>query len=129
MKEQRTSNRSIVSTTLLSTATKGLLRGVANTYSLVMAHSNTASRAIHTTPATTNVAAWMTADTAVGPSIASGSQLCRPTVTLLTATIASSILSSKLAAAYKRLVRNHTASLTAKTTEASLALLLLRHTP
>ena len=30
------------------------------------------------TPAVTIVAAWISADTGVGPSIASGSQVCRP---------------------------------------------------
>ena len=30
------------------------------------------------TPAVTRVAAWISADTGVGPSIASGSQVCRP---------------------------------------------------
>ena len=30
------------------------------------------------TPAVTMVAAWISADTGVGPSIASGSQVCRP---------------------------------------------------
>ena len=44
-------------------------------------------RSIHTTPATTNVAAWMTADTAVGPSIASGSHPWIPRRMHLTDTI------------------------------------------
>ena len=35
-------------------------------------------RAIRNTPAVTIVAAWISADTGVGPSIASGSQVCRP---------------------------------------------------
>ena len=35
-------------------------------------------RAIRNTPAVTMVAAWISADTGVGPSIASGSQVCRP---------------------------------------------------
>src|SRR5580658_6573648 len=35
-------------------------------------------RAIRNTPAVTMVAAWMRAETGVGPSIASGSQTCRP---------------------------------------------------
>tara|TARA_Y100000816_G_C25931093_1_gene485535 strand:- start:491 stop:736 length:246 start_codon:yes stop_codon:yes gene_type:complete len=33
---------------------------------------------IKKTPAVTNVAAWINALTGVGPSIASGSQICRP---------------------------------------------------
>ena len=33
---------------------------------------------IKNTPAVTNVAAWIRADTGVGPSIASGSQICKP---------------------------------------------------
>ena len=37
-------------------------------------HSIAVSLEIHSTPATTSVAACMTADTDVGPSIASGSQ-------------------------------------------------------
>ncbi len=36
------------------------------------------NRAIRNTPAVTIVAAWISADTGVGPSIASGSQTCRP---------------------------------------------------
>src|ERR1035437_4960379 len=35
------------------------------------------SRATKKTPATTIVAAWINADTGVGPSIASGSQICK----------------------------------------------------
>ena len=35
-------------------------------------------RATRKTPAVTMVAAWISADTGVGPSIASGSQVCRP---------------------------------------------------
>ena len=35
-------------------------------------------RAIRNTPAVTIVAAWISAETGVGPSIASGSQTCRP---------------------------------------------------
>src|SRR5487761_898949 len=35
-------------------------------------------RAIMNTPAVTIVAAWISAETGVGPSIASGSQVCRP---------------------------------------------------
>ena len=35
-------------------------------------------RAIRNTPAVTIVAAWISAETGVGPSIASGSQVCRP---------------------------------------------------
>ena len=35
-------------------------------------------RQIMKTPAVTMVAAWIRADTGVGPSIASGSQVCRP---------------------------------------------------
>ena len=37
------------------------------------------------TPATTIVAAWMSADTGVGPSIASGSHICRGNMALLPA--------------------------------------------
>ena len=36
-------------------------------------------RQIRKTPAVTLVAAWIRADTGVGPSLASGSQVCRPT--------------------------------------------------
>ncbi len=36
----------------------------------------TDDRAMRYTPAVTMVAAWMSADTGVGPSIASGSQVC-----------------------------------------------------
>jgi hypothetical protein len=35
-------------------------------------------RATRKTPAVTIVAAWISAETGVGPSIASGSQVCRP---------------------------------------------------
>ena len=35
-------------------------------------------RTIIKTPAVTIVAAWISADTGVGPSIASGSQVCKP---------------------------------------------------
>ena len=35
-------------------------------------------RAIRNTPAVTMVAAWISAETGVGPSIASGNQTCRP---------------------------------------------------
>jgi hypothetical protein len=34
---------------------------------------------IKKTPAVTSVAAWIKADTGVGPSIASGNQMCKPT--------------------------------------------------
>ena len=50
-------------------------------------HRDITSLVVYRTPATTNVAACMTADTEVGPSIASGSQLCNPIKTLLTPTI------------------------------------------
>ena len=51
----------------------------ATTSSAVGAYSNTGdSRQSMKTPAVTMVAAWMSADTGVGPSIASGSQVCRP---------------------------------------------------
>ena len=36
------------------------------------------SRATMNTPAVTMVAAWISAETGVGPSMASGSQVCRP---------------------------------------------------
>ena len=36
------------------------------------------NRATRNTPAVTMVAAWIRAETGVGPSIASGSQVCRP---------------------------------------------------
>ena len=42
-------------------------------------------RAIWNTPATTIVAAWMSADTGVGPSMASGSQMCNGNMALLPA--------------------------------------------
>ena len=45
---------------------------------------------MYITPATTRVAACMTALTDVGPSIASGSHECIPIATLLTDTISSS---------------------------------------
>jgi hypothetical protein len=35
-------------------------------------------RIIRKTPAVTSVAAWISAETGVGPSIASGSQICNP---------------------------------------------------
>jgi len=35
-------------------------------------------RTIKNTPAVTSVAAWIRADTGVGPSIASGNQICKP---------------------------------------------------
>ena len=35
-------------------------------------------RAMRNTPAVTMVAAWISAETGVGPSIASGNQVCRP---------------------------------------------------
>lgn len=35
-------------------------------------------RIIRTTPAITSVAAWIRAETGVGPSIASGNQMCNP---------------------------------------------------
>jgi len=35
-------------------------------------------RIIKTTPAITSVAAWINAETGVGPSIASGNQMCSP---------------------------------------------------
>ena len=51
----------------------------------------------HIAPATTKVAAWITDETAVGPSIASGNQLCTPTVMSLTLSISMSILSACVA--------------------------------
>ena len=49
------------------------------TASAVGAYSNSGdSRATMNTPAVTIVAAWIRAETGVGPSIASGSQVCRP---------------------------------------------------
>ena len=43
------------------------------------AYSSTGDmRAIRNTPAVTIVAAWISAETGVGPSMASGSQTCRP---------------------------------------------------
>ena len=51
----------------------------ATTFSASGAYSNKGdSRATMNTPAVTMVAAWIRADTGVGPSIASGSQVCRP---------------------------------------------------
>ena len=41
-----------------------------------LAWKNGCARATRKTPAVTIVAAWMSADTGVGPSIASGSQTC-----------------------------------------------------
>ena len=47
--------------------------------SAVVDYSNSGeSRAIITTPAVTMVAAWISAETGVGPSIASGNQVCSP---------------------------------------------------
>jgi hypothetical protein len=63
------------------------------TYSWLCTHREHSVRDIHTTPATTNVAAWMTALTAVGPSIASGNQECKPKSTLLILTMAKHIMS------------------------------------
>ncbi len=49
------------------------------TLSAVCDNSNSGDRrATMNTPAVTMVAAWMSAETGVGPSIASGSQVCRP---------------------------------------------------
>ena len=49
------------------------------TASAAGAYSNIGdSRATMKTPAVTIVAAWISAETGVGPSIASGSQVCRP---------------------------------------------------
>ena len=45
--------------------------------------NSTWNRAMRYTPAVTMVAAWMSADTGVGPSIASGSQVCSGNCTLL----------------------------------------------
>ena len=42
-------------------------------------------RATWNTPATTIVAAWMSAETGVGPSIASGNQMCKGNMALLPA--------------------------------------------
>jgi len=50
-------------------------------------HEVLGTRKVQSTPATTNVAAWITADTAVGPSIASGSQAWRPSTTILVPSI------------------------------------------
>ena len=41
--------------------------------------NNGDDRHIRNTPAVTMVAAWIKADTGVGPSIASGNQVCNPT--------------------------------------------------
>ena len=41
--------------------------------------------ATRNTPATTIVAAWISADTGVGPSIASGNQMCKGNMALLPA--------------------------------------------
>ena len=49
-------------------------------------------------PATTRVAAWMTADTDVGPSMASGNHEWIPMVTDFTETIVRSMVSSILPA-------------------------------
>lgn len=47
--------------------------------SVVGAYSNNGDdRSNRYTPAVTNVAAWIRADTGVGPSIASGNQVCSP---------------------------------------------------
>ena len=52
---------------------------IPTTASAVGAYSNSGDRrATMKTPAVTIVAAWIKADTGVGPSIASGSQVCRP---------------------------------------------------
>jgi len=61
-----------------------------------MLHRATAILHTYSTPATTKVAAWMTADTDVGPSIASGSQLWRPMATLLMDTMLSRSKSTRL---------------------------------
>ena len=54
-------------------------RSRTTTSSAVGAYSNSGdSRATMKTPAVTMVAAWIRAETGVGPSIASGSQVCRP---------------------------------------------------
>ena len=49
-------------------------------------------------PATTSVAAWMTAETEVGPSMASGNQLWTPMVTDLILTMERTSVSSMLPA-------------------------------
>ena len=49
------------------------------TISVVGAYSNSGDdRNNRYTPAVTSVAAWIKADTGVGPSMASGSQVCNP---------------------------------------------------
>ena len=49
------------------------------TISVVGAYSSKGDdRSSRYTPAVTSVAAWIKAETGVGPSIASGSQVCRP---------------------------------------------------
>ena len=59
-------------------------------------HIVTSSLVTYSTPATTSVAACITADTEVGPSIASGNQLCIPITTLLILTMANRIQSTTL---------------------------------
>ena len=44
---------------------------------------NTCARTTRNTPAVTIVAAWISAETGVGPSIASGSQMCSGSCALL----------------------------------------------
>ena len=57
-------------------ATNAVARPMIATQSMAMGAwvKNTAERAVMYTPAVTMVAAWMRADTGVGPAIASGSQ-------------------------------------------------------
>ena len=57
---------------------------IATTSSAVPERSkNGLARHTRKTPAVTIVAAWISADTGVGPSIASGSQMCSPICALL----------------------------------------------
>src|ERR1700685_4131243 len=57
-------------------ATKAVARPMVATQSMAMGAwvKNAADRAVMYTPAVTMVAAWISADTGVGPAIASGSQ-------------------------------------------------------
>ena len=54
-------------------------------------------RSTHSAPATTSVAACITELTAVGPSIASGNQLCIPTDTSLTLSMITTSVSACVA--------------------------------
>ena len=71
---------SVITIAIVAAITSVTQPPIAPTSAAVGAHSNsTCMRAIRYTPAVTIVAAWISADTGVGPSIASGSHVCSGT--------------------------------------------------